>query len=67
MTKQITIAVPKGYLLKEEPAENIELTTSAINERLKYIKPGKGAFNSNIPKRLQLNVKGAKISQIYRR
>ena len=50
-------------------AKNNELTKNSkqVIERLKYIKPGKSAFNSNIPKNLRLNVKGAKISQIYRR
>ena len=50
-------------------AKNNELTKNSkqVIERLKYIKPGKSAFNSDIPKNLQLNVKGAKISQIYRR
>ena len=49
--------------------KNNELTKNSkqVIERLKYIKPGKSAFNSNIPKNLRLNVKGAKISQIYRR
>ena len=36
-------------------------------ERLKHIKPGQNAFTANLPKELQLNVKGAKISQIYKR
>jgi DNA (cytosine-5)-methyltransferase 1 len=50
-------------------AHNNELTNNSkqVIERLKYIKPGKSAFNSDIPKHLQLNVKGAKISQIYKR
>jgi len=50
-------------------ALNNELTKNSkqVIERLKFIEPGKSAFNSNIPKHLQLNVKGAKISQIYRR
>jgi DNA (cytosine-5)-methyltransferase 1 len=50
-------------------AYNNELTNNSkqVIERLRYIKPGKNAFNSDIPKHLQLNVKGAKISQIYRR
>ena len=50
-------------------AHNNELTKNSkqVIERLKYIKPRKSAFNSNIPKKLRLNVKGAKISQIYRR
>lgn len=40
---------------------------SQVVERLKFIKPGQNAFNATIPKKLQLNVRGAKISQIYRR
>jgi DNA (cytosine-5)-methyltransferase 1 len=40
---------------------------AAVVERLQYIKPGENAFTADIPKHLQLNVRGAKISQIYRR
>jgi len=47
---------------------NEETKQSAIVvERLKHIKPGQNAFTANLPKELQLNVKGAKISQIYKR
>lgn len=38
-----------------------------VIERLKYIKPGQNAFNADIPEEMKLNVRGAKISQIYRR
>lgn len=38
-----------------------------VVERLKYIKPGQNAFTANLPEELQLHVKGAKISQIYKR
>ena len=38
-----------------------------VVERLKYIKPGESAFTAKLPKKLQLKVKGAKISQIYKR
>ncbi len=50
-------------------ALNHELTRQAphVVERLKLIKPGENAFNAKLPPELQLNVKGAKISQIYRR
>ena len=36
-------------------------------ERLRYIRPGQNAFTANLPEHLQLHVKGAKISQIYKR
>ena len=48
---------------------NNELTKQShqVVERLKYIKPGQKAFTADIPEELQLKVKGAKISQIYKR
>lgn len=58
----------------EEPpiapnAANNELTvqSATVVERLKYIKPGQNAFTADLPEDLKLNVKGAKISQIYKR
>lgn len=41
--------------------------TQRVIDRLNHIAPGKNAFNSNLPPELQLKVKGAKISQIYRK
>ncbi len=50
-------------------APNNELTrqSAIVTERLKYIKPGQNAFTAELPEELKLNVKGAKISQIYKR
>ena len=50
-------------------APNNERTkqSPSVVERLKYIKPGQNAFTADLPEELQLNVKGAKISQIYKR
>lgn len=52
-----------------DDAPNNELTkqSAKVVERLTYIKPGQNAFTADIPEHLQLNVKGAKISQIYKR
>lgn len=52
-----------------ENAYNNEKTKQSekVVERLRYIKPGQNAFTANLPEELQLNVKGAKISQIYKR
>lgn len=52
-----------------ENAFNNEKTkqSDAVIERLKYIKPGQNAFTANLPENLKLNVKGARISQIYKR
>lgn len=52
-----------------EDAFNNEMTkqSQSVVERLKYIKPGQNAFTAELPEHLQLNVRGAKISQIYKR
>lgn len=41
--------------------------SAVVVERLKYIQPGQNAFTAELPEELKLNVKGAKISQIYKR
>lgn len=50
-------------------ATNNEATkqSKTVVERLKHIKPGENAFTADIPPELQLNIKGARISQIYKR
>ena len=52
-----------------DDAANNELTRQhpKVIARLNHIKPGRNAFNSDLPEDLRLNVAGAKISQIYRR
>ena len=53
------------------PADAPNNEKTAMNprvvERLRCIKPGQNAFSANLPAHLQLHVKGAKISQIYKR
>ena len=41
--------------------------SQAVIERLEHIRPGQNAFNSDLPDKLKLNVKGARLSQIYKR
>ena len=50
-------------------AANNELTrqSETVIRRLQAILPGRNAFNSDLPEELKLNVKGARMSQIYRR
>lgn len=50
-------------------AQNQELTQQSkqVIERLKRIKPGENAFTSTLPEHLKLNVKGARMSHIYKR
>ena len=53
----------------DKAAPNNEFTkqSAIVIERLKHIKPGQNAFNADLPDELKLNVRGAKISQIYKR
>lgn len=50
-------------------AKNHELTkqSKVVVERLSHIKPGENAWSSNLPSHLKLNVKGAKMSMIYKK
>jgi DNA (cytosine-5)-methyltransferase 1 len=67
------VNVTVGHVLSNPPMleglPNHELTKqhARVIERLSHIKPGENAFTANLPEHLQLNVKGATISQIYRR
>lgn len=50
-------------------ATNNDLTAQSkvVVERLGYIKPGENVWTAELPEHLKLNVKGAKLSQIYKR
>jgi DNA (cytosine-5)-methyltransferase 1 len=52
-----------------EDSHNNELTSQSFTvvERLKYIKAGQNIWETDLPKHLQLNVKKARMSQIYKR
>lgn len=62
-----------GHALEIPPipidAPNNERTqqTAIVVERLTHILPGQNAWTANLPEHLKLNVKSAKMSQIYRR
>lgn len=69
---------PHKYVTAQEALENPPIPENAPNnvktnqsktviERLKHIPPGENAWYEGIPEHLRLNVKGAKMSQIYRR
>lgn len=68
--KDIDVSCKTALEKEMEPGvRNNELTRQSADviERLKFIKPGQNAFTADLPERLQLNVRGAKISQIYKR
>jgi len=60
--KSVLKNLPQGAFNNEHPKTALHVT-----ERLKNIKPGENAWTANLPKHLRLNVKTARMSQIYKR
>ena len=79
LQKRFKVPVPSmkvktSYDALENPpipswASHQELTRQSpvVIERLNNIRPGENAWTANLPEHLRLNVKGAKMSMIYRR
>lgn len=67
--KYITAGEVLGNTAILESAPNNELTKQSkiVIERLKHILPGENVWTADLPEHLRLNVKGAKLSQIYKR
>ena len=58
----------ENHPIPEDAANNERTAHSAlVIERLNHILPGQNAFTANLPEHLRLNVRGAKMSQIYKR
>jgi DNA (cytosine-5)-methyltransferase 1 len=80
-TLDLTFKVPAPthihqYVTAKETLDNIpddalnhefSRTSAKVIERLKYIKPGENVWTADLPEHLKLNVKAAKLSQIYKR
>ena len=65
--KTCSAAIENPLITSDSPNHDFTKQSSQVIERLKHIKPGQNAFNAEIPEGLRLNVKAAKISQIYKR
>ena len=67
--KIITVkeALEKNPIPQNISGQEFTKQSKTVIERLKYIKVGENAWSKNIPENLQLNVKGAKLSNIYKR
>lgn len=64
-TSKQAITIPP--IPKDAPNNELTKQSKTVIERLKYIQPGENAFTADMPENLRLNVKGAQISQIYKR
>ncbi len=60
-------AIEKPPIPKDAYNNEVTRQSEMVVKRLQHIKPGQNAFNADLPEELKLNVRGAKISQIYKR
>lgn len=60
-------AIEVPPISKDSPNNEKTKQSPRVISRLNYIKPGQNAFTADLPEELKLHVKGAKISQIYKR
>lgn len=60
-------AIENPPITDDIPNNELTKQSQTVIERLKHIKPGENAFTADLPEHLQLNINGARISQIYKR
>jgi len=60
-------AIETPPIRKTAPNHEIRSVSKTVEDRLNHIKPGENVWNANLPEHLKLNVRGAKMSQIYKR
>ncbi len=60
-------AIEVPPIQSDAPNHDFTKQSKIVEERLRYIKPGENAWTADIPKHLRLQVKNAKLSQIYKR
>jgi DNA (cytosine-5)-methyltransferase 1 len=65
--KPMTASQALKGIPKNSPNNEATKQSETVIERLTFIKPGENIWQTKLPKKLQLNVKGARLSQIYKR
>ena len=60
-------AIESPPIPKNAPNHEVTAQGKKVVERLKHIPPGKNVWYEGLPEHLRLNVKGARLSQIYKR
>jgi len=60
-------AIEKPPIPEDAPNNEFTKQTKTVVERLKHIPEGGNAWSKTVPPRLRLNVKNARLSQIYKR
>lgn len=65
--KPVPVKTALKNVPKNAPNHEIPHMSKVVAERLAHIKPGENVWNADLPEHLKLNVKSAKLSQIYKR
>lgn len=65
--KHISVSEALKNIPKDAPNNEITKQSETVVQRLMHIPPGENAWYKGIPAKYRLNVKGAKMSQIYKR
>lgn len=60
-------AIENPPILPDAFNNELSKQSEIVRKRLEYILPGQNAFTADLPEELRLNIKGAKISQMYKR
>lgn len=60
-------AITEPPINSDCPNHDFTKQSTNVIKRLKHIKPGENAWTADLPENLKLNVKGAKLSMIYKR
>ncbi|MBQ6972523.1 MAG: DNA (cytosine-5-)-methyltransferase [Synergistaceae bacterium] len=60
-------AIENPPIPRDAPNHEFTRQSQLVIKRLSYIKPGENAYTADIPPEYQLRVKGAKVSQTYKR
>jgi DNA (cytosine-5)-methyltransferase 1 len=60
-------AIENPPILPGAPNNTLTRQSKRVVERLEYIRPGQNVWNADLPDHLKLRVKGARLSQIYKR
>ena len=61
------MAIERPPIPADAPNQELTKQSQTVVERLKHIRAGENAWTADLPKHLQLNVKGARMSMIYKR
>lgn len=69
LNRHVTVkeAIENPPISADAPNNEITRQSEIVIERLKHIPPGENAWYKGLPEHLRLNVKGARMSQIYKR